>query len=364
MSTPSVLSLETEEALARWVEPYLRNAEERAYFQVHVQRYLRAVEVVKALLKDRAGSPITILDIAPHLLSEVFASSMEATVNTVGVRFLPSEASHARLGEHMDLDLNALHEREAWRSFHRHDLVFMGEILEHLHAAPSMVLGCTERWVKPGGYLVIQTPNAVSLARRLSMAAGKHPYEMLNPGRNPGHIREYTAPELLSIAQALGLRHIRTHYENYFRQPSRTGLRAKLFHAFTRVPKTLREGMTLVFQKPHEGKVEPLPSRRLHGHLEFMGQHSDGQFHAVGWIFDHERNIPIEKVELRLGDHVLQAVVPSMPRQDVATSLKQASITNCGFHFTVAPSKAPPGSSVSVYATDRFGDFLRLELAD
>ncbi|HMS16286.1 MAG TPA: methyltransferase domain-containing protein [Planctomycetota bacterium] len=354
-------SFRTETELRAWAEGYLRNDEERAYFELHAPRYLRALAIVRELLPTAGEGPPSLCDVAPHLLSELFASATAALVNTVGVRFLPKEASHRQVQEHMDLDLNSLHSKNEWRSFHLHDVVFMGEIIEHLHAAPAMVLGCVSRWVKPGGFLVIQTPNAVSLTRRLAMILGRHPYEMIHPGNNPGHIREYTGPELTHLAQSLGLHLTLTHYENYFRPPHRRGLRGALFHAATRVPATLREGMTLVFRKPANASCDSLPSKRLHGHIEFMGVYDDGQFHVVGWILDHEQRLPIPSLELHSSSGLLATTVPNLPRPDVAASFHDQALASCGFHFTLDSKAVPPNTApFFLLARDRFGDLLRL----
>ena len=57
-----------------------------------------------------------------------------------------------------------------------------------------------------GGVLVVQTPNAVSLPRRLAMLGGRNPYELIREdATNPGHFREYTAAELRRYAAVAGL---------------------------------------------------------------------------------------------------------------------------------------------------------------
>ena len=359
-----VVSLSSDEALRAFVSPYLKTQEERDYFALHLRRYHRALEHLSWAQNQRAqqGVPLgeqRILDIAPHLLSEMMAACQPGRVNTVGVRFLEPAQSHSRLNDHLDLDLNQLHEESGWRSFHQHDVVFMGEIIEHLHAAPSMVLGCVRRWVKPGGYLIIQTPNAVALSRRLKLLFGHHPYDMIVSGKSALHIREYTGPELRDIGASLGLKLKRLHYENYFRNPDRQGLRRALFHVFTRIPRSLREGMTMVFQRPEGDENAPLESPWLTGNLEFAGLHDDGRFHAVGWVVNHRHRRPHDHVQLLCGEKLIGEGLVEVERSDVATSLGDAAYTRCGFHITLdaAPREGHP---VEVRAVDEFGDHLIL----
>ena len=51
--------------------------------------------------------------------------------------------------------------------------------------------------------LLIGTPNAVSLNRRVSMLVGRNPYERIRTTiNNPGHFREYTTAELRAYGKA------------------------------------------------------------------------------------------------------------------------------------------------------------------
>lgn len=363
MNADGVLSLNSESELRAFLWPRLRSDEERSYFELHALRYLRALEILRYCL-DRtppSSSPPAVCDVAPHWLSEIFAAGTNARVNTAGVRFLPPGDSHPRMGEHLDLDLNALHDPQTWLSYHRHDVVFLGEIVEHLHAAPSMVLGCISRWVKPGGFLVVQTPNAVSLSRRAAMLAGRHPYEMIHPGRNPGHIREYTSGELTAVARSLGFAPELAHFENYFRHPRRRGPRGWIFHMLTRWPRTLREGMTFVFRRSPDSRDDPLPSKRLFAHAEFLGPGEDGLLHGVGWAVDHESGCPAPRVELHCGGTPLAEAVPDRVRPDVAQAHGTPGFERSGFHLKAEPPADWEPSSLRIVVRDRFGDFLALD---
>lgn len=75
------------------------------------------------------------------------------------------------------------------------DVVFAGELIEHLVDTDGL-LGEIRRILKKDGFLVITTPNAASLARRLLLLLGKNPffeasYSFPN-GPTAGHLRYFT----------------------------------------------------------------------------------------------------------------------------------------------------------------------------
>ncbi|MDP9149663.1 MAG: hypothetical protein M3O36_06955 [Myxococcota bacterium] len=46
------------------------------------------------------------------------------------------------------------------------------EVLEHLHTAPELVLAFLRRLLLPQGLLILQTPNAASLSKRIKTGDG------------------------------------------------------------------------------------------------------------------------------------------------------------------------------------------------
>lgn len=93
------------------------------------------------------------------------------------------------------------------------DLVVCGEILEHL--APTRVLSFLRevaRVMKPGGVLVLTTPNLLSLTNRGLMLLGQSPFELPVPsaGDTFGHIREYSKEDLTSLLSLSGFIRVET----------------------------------------------------------------------------------------------------------------------------------------------------------
>ena len=79
-------------------------------------------------------------------------------------------------------------------------MVVFAEVIEHLYTAPELVIGFLSHVLVANGSLILQTPNAVSLTKRLKLGIGVNPFEQIRIDRlNPGHYREYTLDELVDI---------------------------------------------------------------------------------------------------------------------------------------------------------------------
>jgi SAM-dependent methyltransferase len=59
------------------------------------------------------------------------------------------------------------------------DVVLFASVIEHLYS-PHLVLGEIARTLKPGGILILEAPNAVSLGRRLDAFTGENPFRWFN----------------------------------------------------------------------------------------------------------------------------------------------------------------------------------------
>jgi SAM-dependent methyltransferase len=208
--------------------------EEQVYLRTHDARYRLLLELVAELAPER------ILVAGPSyesvLLRETFP---EATVDTLGwhdARFPLREGER-----HTELDLNDGNYPE----LDRHDVVVCAEVIEHLHVAPGPVLRFLASGLEPDGRLILQTPNATALPKRLRMLIGRNPYDPIREtAGNPGHFHEFTTRELLAAVEAAGLEVTRWLTANYFDHGSRKN---RAYRALGPVmPRTLREGITVV----------------------------------------------------------------------------------------------------------------------
>jgi hypothetical protein len=337
--------------------------EERDYARMMLRRFRVALDLVEDLLMRRASevgeSGLALLEVAPHLLTELFSVAFPVAIHTVGVSYrdLPRER---RGGQHLNLDLNDAHRHEGWRGFHKGDVVFMGEIIEHLHASPRMVMGCASRWVKDGGWLVVQTPNAAALERRLVLLGGKNPYARIRTGEDPGHFREYTARELDECGRYWGLELEAVLYHNYFDLPHRGPLFRVLYGLTTSVRGTLRDGMTLVFRKP-EGLPDPrATSRDIRGLLEQVRVEGD-VLHVCGWATDRIRGGPAGLVELVHGDFTFHGQAPDVKRPDVVEVHEgNEGFLSCGFQMEVPCPEGFDPDLLIARTRDVLGDWYDL----
>lgn len=215
-------------------------AGEMHYLKFHARRIADTLSVVHLLVGD---APVKLLDVGPHFLTSALVAQFGAQAAVSSLGYADDRlASRTLLKEHVQLDLNA-DVAAARFSDAPFDGIIFAETVEHLRSGPEAILRGLSAHLRPGGWLLVQTPNAVSLTKRLAMLAGRNPYELLrdDPG-NPGHFREYTAAELTHYGNLAGLRTERVLYLNYWPSP---GWRSGIERWF---PK-LRNGLTLVLRK-------------------------------------------------------------------------------------------------------------------
>ena len=226
--------------------------EEWVYLNGQARRFEFLLALVDELREelglDPAGRSMRLLDVGPSFQTELFRRLYpEAVVTTLGLE--PSAVSVARRGDkHITFDLNDAFYPEKWPEVDPHPLVVMAEVIEHLYTSPVTVLRCVATWLEPSGLLVLQTPNAASLFKRLRLLVGRHPYDPIRETRtNPGHFREYTLTELLGAVNAAGLEVVRWSRHNYIDSPT---LKGRFYKATRNVlPEPVRQGITMVLRR-------------------------------------------------------------------------------------------------------------------
>lgn len=234
----------------KYLEEYANTLSDGAddYWKIHRKRFQWTANLIieLALQLKQLGQPVKkILDIGPSyqtiLLDHIFPDIQIDTLGFYDARYVPKGET-----AHISFDLNDTFDREKWPSCSdkKYDIIVMLEVIEHLYTSPKIIFTFLGEIMQFGGFLVIQTPNAVSLSKRLTMIRGKNPYELIRETRtNPGHFREYTKKELSELAEAAGLEVVETYLLNYF---NKGGLLSKISNI---LPSSMREGMTLVLRK-------------------------------------------------------------------------------------------------------------------
>ena len=220
------------------------------YLAYHAPRYLRLLDTLAPLLRPSS----VVLDIGRSTLTELIAERFKVRVDTLGFH---ADTQHAT-GRHFEFDLNDAANPGAWRAdVGTYDVIVLAEVIEHLYTAPSHVLRFITSRLEPGGALVVQTPNAVALHKRLKMLVGLNPSELIRADRlDPGHFREYTARELAKLATDAGLRvescEAHSYFDYRFRNHRRAPVEAlgALNLLYGLVPAGLKPGLTLVARSP------------------------------------------------------------------------------------------------------------------
>ena len=146
-------------------------------------------------------------------------------------------------------------------------VVTFSEVLEHLPVErASFVFSELARVVRPGGILMVSSPNQASLENRIKLLKGKSILDMPNPidsfGGVFGHIRLYTPAEIKAALSNMGLRlersEIETNISGY--RGTAKSLRRRMYQLYERlegrfgVLRGLGDTYYMAFRK--EGRVD------------------------------------------------------------------------------------------------------------
>ncbi len=208
--------------------------DEEVYLRTHRQRYALLADLAREL------APPRILVVGPSYDSvELRAVAPVDTLGWDDHRFPRVEGER-----HFQHDLNDGNHPK----LEAYDLIVCAEVIEHLHTSAVPVLRFLGAALSRRGRLVVQTPNATALPKRLRMLLGQNPYDPIRDDpANPGHFHEYTAGELRDAIEEAGLAIERLVSANYFDHGSRKN---RLYRAAGPVlPPTLREGITVVARR-------------------------------------------------------------------------------------------------------------------
>jgi len=230
------------------------NGSEKGYIAAHAKRYAFLLSKISEIYPQLGQQhPITILDIGPSFFSELLhVRYPKDRVMTLGIDLpeghLPQSTIYSKQG-HFQFDLNDTPFPKRWIKTPAVDLVTMAEVLEHLPTAPTHVLRFIHSLMRDKGFLILETPNAVTLKKRVKLLMGKNPFEMIREKvDNPGHFREYTSRELTAIGRASGFEVRQVELSNYFSHDSSKGPIQRFLRDLG--PTAFRRGITLILQKP------------------------------------------------------------------------------------------------------------------
>ncbi|MBI5675435.1 MAG: methyltransferase domain-containing protein [Nitrospirae bacterium] len=256
--------------------------ESKGYVKFHCKRYEFLIkETIKWIDKIRITPPertLKILDIGKAYQTEIIRNVLpETIVNTLG--FEDSRFKARGRDRHFLFNLNDAQYPEKWPKTEKHDLIIMAEVIEHLYTSPLLVLKCVAGFLRNGGYLIMQTPNACSFNKRVEMLMGKNPFEQIRlSNTNPGHFREYTIEELLDIGIQSGFMPVEYSISNYFNCHGKEKFINKLTSTLS---SRLRDGITICFEKVETPELPELP--------EVIVPLNDNAIFSSGW-YDIEKD--------------------------------------------------------------------------
>src|SRR5690348_9645461 len=177
--------------------------EELEYQMYHKRRFFYALQIIKKL------NPKSALEIGPYTIAYNLA---KAGVKTDTMGYISDKLTGT--GTHFTFDLDEIGKHPEKMLTGNYDLVVASEVIEHLHLDLDRIFVQFNKLVRMGGFVLIQTPNAVALKKRVALLFGKNPFEMIRsdyqPG-NGGHIREFTMRELVDHAKKNGFEIVEQH---------------------------------------------------------------------------------------------------------------------------------------------------------
>lgn len=220
------------------------NDEEQKYLDYHLKRLSFTTSLVEQFTQTHNTQ--SILDIGPHFLTYCLAQMFKpklkiSTLGFANERLCPSDM----VEKHFEIDLNECSSSCMPVSQANFDLIVFSETIEHLYTSPKIILSFLSGLLKKerGAGILIQTPNAVSLSKRIKMLLGHNPFDLIREDMtNPGHFREYTMKELENYAYEAGFDIWLKKYCSYWTGNNPTKKMINLVPSF-------RDGITLIFTR-------------------------------------------------------------------------------------------------------------------
>ena len=193
------------------------------YVETHARRFL---ETLKFLPPLPSRARILELGAVPYYMTVLLSSFTNFKVDTLS--FFEVEQSESathivestKFKERFDFEYRAVNvERNVFPLADGvYDLVLCCEILEHLLINPSHMLYEAHRVLRPGGYLLITTPNVTQWGNVFSLLRGRNIYDRYHGNGIYGrHNREYSPNEVAQLLEANSFSVERLHTRNVYK---------------------------------------------------------------------------------------------------------------------------------------------------
>jgi SAM-dependent methyltransferase len=201
-------------ALLEWHDSYLLNHKLRLAFDLDITKAqvaqaanlleVGSIPLVLTAALVHGNYRVTGCDIAPERYA--------ATINQLGIKVVKCDIEKERLPFEDDT----------------FDAVIFNELFEHLRMNPIFTLSEVLRVVKPGGALILSTPNLRSLGGVMNFLLKNRSYscegdmyaqyQKLEKLGHMGHVREYTTREVIEFLEKVGFSVSKVVYRGRYRR--------------------------------------------------------------------------------------------------------------------------------------------------
>jgi SAM-dependent methyltransferase len=147
-----------------------------------------------------------------------------------------------------------------------YDLVWCGGVIEHIPHTPRLLLAAFDRVLKPGGLLIMDTPNLVHIYNRQKFSRGESVMPEIQAQFHTdipfqGHHREYTVAEMVWMLQEIGHTELTVELFNYSLYGNRELVGRDIDNHWAMVADpTLRELIMTTSRKPAVAGPIPAPA--------------------------------------------------------------------------------------------------------
>ncbi|MBD3749107.1 MAG: class I SAM-dependent methyltransferase [Sphingobacteriales bacterium] len=237
--------MKAQEIKSYFNKKYNLNEEQKLYLEIHAKRF----ETILALIPPKKD--LKILDIGPSYLSELLFDQFGEQLNLIGFDSKNSLGGHLAsdtIFKKVQIQVQDLNFWDSKNSTTLYDVIICAEVMEHLYTSPHKLFQNLNQILNKEGLLIMQTPNAAALRKRLRLLFGKNPYEIPRENlQNPGHFREFTLAELKQIGTQQNFSIEKVITDEYFEYPSHL---SKTYRRFKKlIPFNWRSGISIVFKK-------------------------------------------------------------------------------------------------------------------
>jgi SAM-dependent methyltransferase len=197
-------------------------AERRRYIDYHLHRYAQTFRMAAAVVQP--GTRVFSLGSAPNDIELLLMHYRGADVT--GSAFRGSDTrEHIKVEYELDGGYRyttTVHLRDFARDMlptpeRPHDVVLAFEVLEHMMQSPRRLLSEARRVLRPGGLLLVTTPNAQFWPRILYAVKGRcYPDVDFHDQIEARHHHVFSLPELTGTIESVGFEISHTRYVDFW----------------------------------------------------------------------------------------------------------------------------------------------------